>query len=71
VDALSEQIGRECRGFPTVKCLKDDVWEGDWKGRRSGATVDEMVKELEAFEWSDFKVEGYAPAGKLAMKMAV
>jgi thymidylate synthase len=67
VDALGEQVKRECRGFPTVEFVDGGkTWE---EQRETG--VDEMVKELEGMEWSDFKVEGYAPAGKLAMKMAV
>lgn len=70
VGALREQVKRECKGFPTVRVVQEDKLEGDWKERRE-VGVDEMVKELEAFEWGDFKVEGYTPAGKIAMKMAV
>ncbi|KND02432.1 thymidylate synthase [Spizellomyces punctatus DAOM BR117] len=62
IDALKVQLEREPRPFPRIYI----------KGGESKATtVNEMVKELEEFEWERLELVGYEPYGKIEMKMSV
>ncbi|KAJ3362472.1 Thymidylate synthase [Kappamyces sp. JEL0680] len=74
VDALKEQITREPRPFPTLAIHKptkrDELLQSNPAASRD-EIVTACVSDLEGFVWSDFKVEGYTPHGKIAMKMSV
>lgn len=65
-EALNEQITRVPMAFPKLLFKSGCGWR---EQREKG--VDEMVKELEGFEWEDMEVVGYKPGKKLVMKMAV
>lgn len=73
VDALKLQTERTNKGFPELVILKAPV---DLKKyydlvRQGPVVVDSVIKELEDFTVDDFKVVGYNPYSKIAMKMSV
>ncbi|KAI9097187.1 thymidylate synthase/dCMP hydroxymethylase domain-containing protein [Phlyctochytrium arcticum] len=59
--ALATQVAREPRKFPTLQIKKEST----------AGTVDDMVKELESFEFDQFEVQGYEPHRKIEMQMSV
>lgn len=71
VQVLKQQCEREPRAFPRLEIIKQDPFFGDWRARRASASVEDMLAELESFEWEDLKLVGYEPHGKLSMKMAI
>ena len=70
VDALKVQLEREPYPFPKLLIKKQDKYS-NWQERREKASVEEMLKELEEFQYSDVEIVGYKSYGKIAMKMAV
>ncbi|KAJ3042759.1 Thymidylate synthase [Rhizophlyctis rosea] len=74
VEALRVQVGREPREFPKVYIKPRNgeaevVEEGKREGKKK--SVDEMLRELEEFEFDRFEVVGYDPHGKIVMNMSV
>ncbi|KND03432.1 thymidylate synthase [Spizellomyces punctatus DAOM BR117] len=62
VEALKAQLARKPRPFPKLYI---------WGNGSTSTTVDEMVKELEAFEWERLNLVGYEPHPKITMNMSV
>ena len=64
VDALKVQLEREPKAFPKlfIKTQADRV---------QPRTVDDMLKELESFEFNQIEILRYEPHPKIAMKMSV
>jgi thymidylate synthase len=64
VEALKVQLEREPKPFPKlfIKSPSDRV---------QPRTVDDMLKELESFEFDQIEIVGYEPHPKIVMKMSV
>ncbi|KAJ3043904.1 Thymidylate synthase [Rhizophlyctis rosea] len=69
IEALKVQIERVPRAFPKLIVKRGGGEAGVDDGKEK--SVDDMVKELESFEFGDVEVVGYEPYGKIAMKMSV
>lgn len=69
VEALKVQLQREPRALPKL-IVKPVTRDGEFK-EGAARTVDEMVRDLEAFEFDRFDVVGYEPHGKIVMNMSV
>ncbi len=67
VDALAEQVEREPRPFPTLSINLPTV---ALDGSDREAVVDAVVRAVEAVEYTDLELQGYAPHGKIAMQMS-
>jgi thymidylate synthase len=64
VDALEEQLKREPFAFPKINVTSD-------KPAKENKTVDDMMQELESFEFENIQLNGYQCHAKVAMKMSV
>lgn len=65
IDALKTQLEREPRPFPQILLKKEkQLPEG------TVLSVDEALKRLESFEYTDFEVIGYNPHKKIEMNMS-
>ncbi|KAI8907501.1 thymidylate synthase [Powellomyces hirtus] len=63
VQPLNEQLMRDLTtSFPKIEIAGE---------HKEGSSVDECLRELEAFEWDAIKIVGYSPQGKIAMNMSV
>ncbi|KAJ3388316.1 Thymidylate synthase [Chytriomyces hyalinus] len=67
VDALKVQLERAPRVFPKLAFVDTIVSRSE----RAGWSVEKALEVLEGFVFSDVKVEGYEPHGKIAMEMSV
>jgi thymidylate synthase len=64
VEALETQLERKPFAFPQLMIKKPKIPAHE-------KSVDDMVKELESFEFDDIELVGYESHGKISMKMSV
>ncbi|KAJ3075198.1 Thymidylate synthase [Podochytrium sp. JEL0797] len=67
IDALKIQLAREPKAFPKLFVNKGT----ESREERQQWSVEKAVQVLEEIEFTDLEVQGYAPYGKIEMKMSV